>query len=370
MLFSFLKRRAMTGGLFFGPAAWQPSGWYREIPPVTPAQTLPPEPASTAGLIAALEAAEIGDCDPWVPSLVRQLKALGTGRPRAVIVNLLPRQPESLLAQSLVKFEAPAIRKAVCAVRAALNARENILTIDKHDYILRRGHKGCTAGTSVQIQRLLNIYPRAHPTVLLWTLFGVRLAVGQLPSSQGYVIVDPTTLWALGRYLATGEKMKSRPVEFFASDVLPRIGLVPLGQTVAEALTDHGVPPEKQQIIRNGMMSGEEVLGESLITSTTESLSVRPLPAIEKPTPCIECGWCVDHCPTALNPLHLYELAQDPLRAPLAESSESLHCIGCGLCSYVCPTRLPLTPHAIDLRLQVIREREMIAKLAEKERES
>lgn len=370
MLFSFFRRRAMTGGLFFGPAGWQPSGWYREMPPVEPAQTLPSEPKTLAELIFALDSAQIGDCDPWTPSFLRQLKALGTGRPRALILNMLPRQPESLLAQALIKIDSPAIRHAVRVIKNALNPRESILTIDKHDHTLRRTCRDCIKGSGIKVQRLLNLYPRAHPTVLVWTLFGARLPVGGLPSLQGHLIVDPTTLWALGRYLTLGEKMTRRPVEFFSSDVLPRIGLVPLGQTLSAALDEHGIPAEHMQIIRNGMMSGEEVPPESTVTSTTESLSARPFPAVEKSNPCIECGWCVDHCPTDLNPLHLYELAQDPLRAPLAESAESLHCIGCGLCSYVCPTRLPLTPHANDLRSQVIHERDMIARLAEKERQS
>jgi len=115
------------------------------------------------------------------------------------------------------------------------------------------------------------------------------------------------------------------------------------------------------------MMSGEEIIPEAIITATTESISARPRPTVETSTPCIECGWCVDHCPTDLNPLHLHELSQDPLRSSLNESLESLHCIGCGLCSYVCPTRLPLTQSTLDLRTQVNHELAMLAKLARKE---
>jgi electron transport complex protein RnfC len=86
------------------------------------------------------------------------------------------------------------------------------------------------------------------------------------------------------------------------------------------------------------------------ITGHTEALALRPPPRAEKPAACIECGWCVDHCPTQLNPVGLYDLARSAADAHAALASEAEFCIGCGLCSYVCPTRLPLTRTIIDLR--------------------
>ncbi len=115
------------------------------------------------------------------------------------------------------------------------------------------------------------------------------------------------------------------------------------------------------QLIVNGMMAGEEVDPTAAqIESFTESISVRQRPAAEEATPCFSCGWCLDVCPTGLNPVNLLDLAERAQRGIETaavnadmrsfEARESLHCIGCGLCSYVCPTRLPLTQQALLVR--------------------
>ncbi len=323
-------------------------------------------PKSAAELLAALADANIDQCDPWVPSLSAQLKVLGSSKPRAIVMNFLPRQPESLLAQSLIRFDSAVMAAGIRAAQSAIGIRQCVIAINKHDRILRRSLKKTLAGLPVRVQPLLAPYPRAHPTVLLWTLYGQRLPVGELPARGGYLMIDPVTLWALGRYLLNHQKFTHRPIEIFAADQEPRISIVELGITTGQLLKDQRINVDAEQIIRNGMMSGEEISVDTQIAATTESLSVRSRPAVENPNPCIECGWCVDHCPTDLNPLHLYELEQDSLHMALSECSEAAYCIGCGLCSYVCPTRLPLTQCTLNLRQAVLHEKQIMASIGGK----
>jgi len=63
-------------------------------------------------------------------------------------------------------------------------------------------------------------------------------------------------------------------------------------------------------------------------------------PAIN-PSPCIRCGWCVDACPTRVQPAAVLEACQRN-DIDLAERAGIEACIECGVCSYVCPSQLPL----------------------------
>ena len=61
-----------------------------------------------------------------------------------------------------------------------------------------------------------------------------------------------------------------------------------------------------------------------------------------EPTPCIQCGSCVDYCPASLEPVLLHKLLQGN-RPDEAVEQGLLSCWLCGICSHVCPSQIPLT---------------------------
>ncbi len=98
------------------------------------------------------------------------------------------------------------------------------------------------------------------------------------------------------------------------------------------------------------MLAGAEVDAKrSVVSGTTAAVSWRARPLEEEAAGCIQCGWCVDHCPTGLTPVRLHDLAQSERPARAEEAGEALHCLACGLCSYVCPARLPLMTEVVRL---------------------
>jgi electron transport complex protein RnfC len=363
------RRKRMKGGLYFGPPGWSPT----EIENL-PTQSAPPAsqspntaPKDRDEFLALLDTMRLGKTSTILPSLAEQLQELSGRRMRALVLNLLPTQPEFALPFALSHVAIHDLLAGLDAVQQHIRAKRVIIAVDRHDWRTRRLWRRANRTRRYTITKLLNRYPQAHPTLLLWSLFAKRLPVGRSPIRTNRMILDPITCWALGRFLRTGEHLSHRPVQFFAPTKAhpnPRVVLVALGDSVATWCERLQIPLLEKQVIINGLLAGEEVDPALFrIQADTDSITVRERSQPETPSPCFACGWCVDVCPTGLNPVNLLDLAEHaqsalagvdspPVAAHLRshEARESLNCIGCGLCSYVCPTRLPLTQQTLRLR--------------------
>ena len=60
-----------------------------------------------------------------------------------------------------------------------------------------------------------------------------------------------------------------------------------------------------------------------------------------EPTACINCGRCVEVCPSRIIPSRLADLAERHDEEGF-KKLEGLECIECGSCSYVCPAKRQL----------------------------
>jgi Na+-translocating ferredoxin:NAD+ oxidoreductase RnfC subunit len=406
----------MIGGVVFGPPGWSPARIEStfdgasepfEDPPAAQAgaqeglsfgnqhsrienpHILPAPfhhlPHNRRDLALLLDSLGIGRTSAIIPALADQLRHLGSGtgdvRPRALVLNLLPTQPEFTLGGALTRLALADLRTGMHALHHILHPRSLLVVFDRHDLSTWRAWKRIARQHHfpVELRPLLNRYPQAHPTPLLRTLWGKRLQVDALPSRFNRLVIDPVTAWAFGRYLRTKQPLTDRPVQVFmqgdpAGGGGARLLTGRVGETLAAFATRYQLELAGRQIILNGMLAGAAGTADFVITGGTESISLRPVVPPETPSPCISCGWCVDVCPTALTPVRLMELngrvpsgiemahgtggpAGGAVGATLLRTSqarESLHCIGCGLCSYVCPTRLPLTEETLALRLRVL----------------
>ncbi len=362
----------MKGGLYFGPAGWSPAAIesFAEPEPVGPA---PPKalPEDRGELLQLLEAIKLGRTSAMVPSLAEQLEDLSGRRMRALVLNLLPTQPEFALSSALSEVALPDMLAGLDAVQQHVRAKRVMIVMDRHDYRQRRLWRRANKSRRYSLVPLLNRYPQAHPTLLMWSLFAKRLPVGRSPVRVNRMVLDPVTCWALGRYLRSGEAFSRRPVQVYAptrEKPEPRVALVEIGEAATMLCERLRIPLLHRQVIVNGLLAGEEVDPVHFrVQADTDSITVREVPVAETPSPCFACGWCVDVCPTALNPVNLLDLAEHAQHAAGGtesaaisallrshEARESLHCVGCGLCSYVCPTRLPLTQQTLRLRTWVV----------------
>ena len=79
------------------------------------------------------------------------------------------------------------------------------------------------------------------------------------------------------------------------------------------------------------------------VTKTSSSILCFTKDEVEQyePTACINCGRCVEVCPSRLIPSRLADYAEHHDEEAFTKH-EGLECMECGSCSYVCPAKRQL----------------------------
>lgn len=194
----------------------------------------------------------------------------------------------------------------------------------------------------IRFESIINGYPQGDPTLLLYAMLGRRLRPRRLPTEQGAIVIDAAAAVALGRFALRDEPMTQLPV-VVRDHVQHRTHFViaPFETTMA-ALLDRLGMPVRGRVLRGGdLLRDIRFPPEAVIGNGELILHVSEPQVAVNPSPCTRCGWCVDACPTRVQPATVLEAAQrsDLL---LAERGGIEACIECGICSYVCPSHLPL----------------------------
>lgn len=338
----------MVGGIYFGPPGWKLSA----IPPA-PADKAPPSlerPTNRLEMLAYLNNIALPPTHPQIPALVAQLNAIGDRQISKLIISGLSLVPESRIGAICAQLDAEAIVAAIELIAQIFSSPPTLLVFDRSDRrdlrsLLRMARKRC------RLLGLVTRYPAAHPAVLARTTSGCR-AVD--PVAEGIVSVDLLSCLLLGRALQNRARSSHRPVQIFTTGHVPRVIWAAIGAPVRDIFLQAGIDPGAMQCIANGMLAGRELnLSTALMQWDIETLALRPFPKLEVAVDCIRCGWCVQSCPTAINPAALYASQRLHEGVALADRRDSLACIDCGLCSYICPSRLPLSASIAEMRNEI-----------------
>ena len=199
-------------------------------------------------------------------------------------------------------------------------------------------------GTEVKV--LPSVYPQGGEKVLIYHTTKKVVPAGKLPIDVGCIVLNCTTLAAIGGYLRDGTPLVKKCVTVDGGAVkAPSNVIAPIGTSASELIElCGGFTEEPAKVLYGGPMMGIAVadVNVPVIKNTNAIIALTEKEAkLPKTTACIRCGSCTNTCPfglAAAEILRAYDKKDtEKLRALSVES-----CMECGCCSFVCPANRPL----------------------------
>lgn len=213
----------------------------------------------------------------------------------------------------------------------------------------------------MEVQALKTKYPQGAERQLIFAVTGRAIHSAMLPADAGCVVDNVETLIAVHTAVVEGRAVTERIVTV-SGDAVQNPGnfKVPFGTNQRELIRAAGGysgTPEK--IISGGPMMGFAMFTVDVPVTKTSSAILcfsRDEVAANEPGACINCGRCVEVCPSRIVPSRLADLAErhdeDGFRR-----LEGLECVECGSCSYVCPAKRPLKQSIGSMRKTALAHR-------------
>ena len=215
------------------------------------------------------------------------------------------------------------------------------------------------ADDTVKIMKLPAKYPQGAEKVIIYSATGRKLPAGKLPSDEGCIVMNVTSVATLYRFITTGIPLVSKRITVDGSAVTePKNLIVPIGTPIDEILKFANIDTENaDRILMGGPMMGNPVVSkQSVLEKRNNAILVMRDGKPQAQTACIRCGRCADTCPMTLYPA----MVETALRTQNIESLNSLninYCMECGCCSYVCPAKRPLTQVMRTAKAEIRRQK-------------
>ena len=193
---------------------------------------------------------------------------------------------------------------------------------------------------------LLTKYPQGGERQLIYATTGRAINSAMLPADAGCVVDNVATMVSVYQAVVEGKPSMERVVTVSGDAVAePGNFRVPFGinqQELVEAAGGFKTEPEK--LISGGPMMGFSMFSLDVpVTKTSSSILGFTKDEVAKmePSACINCGRCVEACPSRLIPSRLADYAEHHDEEKFTKH-EGLECMECGSCSFVCPAKRPL----------------------------
>ena len=199
---------------------------------------------------------------------------------------------------------------------------------------------------SVSVKVLPAIYPQGGEKVLVYKTTNKVIPAGKLPIDVGYIVINCTTLAAIGSYLKTGMPLTEKCVTVDGGAVTePSNVIAPIGASFSDVFAYcGGLKSEPVKLIYGGPMMGVTApsVDSPILKNTNAVLALTEKEAkLPKTTSCIRCGSCTNTCPFGLAPADIAR-AYDKRDTEALEALNVNTCMECGCCSFVCPANRPL----------------------------
>ena len=198
----------------------------------------------------------------------------------------------------------------------------------------------------MEVMALKTKYPQGAERQLIFATTGRAINSSMLPADAGCVVDNVETMINIYQAVVLGRPSMERIVTVSGDAVVePGNFKVLFGTNQAELVeAAGGFKGEAKKVISGGPMMGFAMFTlDTPVTKTSSSILCLSRDAVAEfePTACINCGRCVDACPSRLIPSRLADYAEHHDEEKFTQMS-GLECVECGCCSYVCPAKRQL----------------------------
>ncbi len=262
-----------------------------------------------------------------------------------LVVSAVDGEPVLAHQAYLAQANHPLLGVGLNAIQVLSSAARTVVVGDRQtdakglSDLLRFGHRSFTNVDG-------DLYPNGLKQVLVKTVTGDEIPQPlDDPREVGVLFVRLEEAFWAGVAVATGRPQFGKWLTVTGPDGQRRIAMVCLGTPVGHILESLGLSPaEGGKVIIGGLLTGHTVYDlETPITKQMGGLIVLRPDQVKKfePLPCINCGLCVQVCPSRIVPGQLSKYCEYG-RFEEAEAHDLALCIECGLCAYVCPAKRPM----------------------------
>lgn len=198
----------------------------------------------------------------------------------------------------------------------------------------------------MEVLALKTKYPQGAERQLIFATTGRAINSSMLPADAGCVVDNVETLIGIHNAVINGKPLMERIVTV-SGDAVKEPGnfKVLLGTNQKELVeAAGGFSSEPEKVISGGPMMGFAMFTlDTPITKTSSSILclTKDEVAANEPSACINCGRCVEACPSRIIPSRLADFAEHHDEESFTKW-EGLECVECGSCSYVCPAKRQL----------------------------
>ena len=213
----------------------------------------------------------------------------------------------------------------------------------------------------MEVKELKTKYPQGGERQLIYATTGRAINSTMLPADAGCVVDNVETMINIYQAVVEGKPSIERIVTV-SGDAINEPGnfRAPFGMNQMELVEQAGgFKEEPEKVISGGPMMGFAMFTVDVpVTKTSSSVLAfvkDPVKRLEE-TACINCGRCVDACPSRIIPSRLADYAQHH-DAETFEKMNGMECVECGSCSYVCPAKRPLKQSIGSMRKIVLANR-------------
>ncbi|RHV70854.1 MULTISPECIES: electron transport complex subunit RsxC [Clostridia] len=215
----------------------------------------------------------------------------------------------------------------------------------------------------MEVKALKTKYPQGSERQLIFATTGRAINSTMLPADAGCIVDNVDTIVAIYHAVKLGRPLMHRIVTITGDAIAdPRNFYVCIGTNYAELVeAADGFKTQPKKIISGGPMMGFAMFGLDVpTTKTTSALLCLTEDAVEdasqNATACINCGRCVEACPSRIVPSRLADFAENHLEEPF-EQWHGMECVECGSCSFTCPAKRNLAQSIKSMRKTILANR-------------